>query len=67
LPDTALERLRAFSTVGSRTEEYAFNLTDGPKSFSAQLTVRYVTDVLWPTGMRLTLSSQLIYSEGKLL
>jgi hypothetical protein len=59
--------LRDFGSRLTLNKEYRFELADGSRSAPAVLNVRYLSDLLWLIGMRLTVDGYVVHDEGRLL
>jgi hypothetical protein len=59
--------LRDFGSRLTLNKEYRFEPADGSRSAIAVLNVRYLSDLLWLIGMRLTVDGYVVHDEGRLL
>lgn len=59
------ELLRSFGTRLTLIKEFGFDLASEFTPVPARLTVRYMSDLHWLTGMKLVINNQTVYTEGK--
>jgi hypothetical protein len=60
-------KLRDFGSRLTLNKQYSIDLSDGPRTVTAIIDVRYLSDLLWLIGTRVTLDGRTSYSEGSLL